>query len=107
MKAVNPPARLRNAENVTVSVITEGLLNVLTKEEILDLIAYLHTAGNPEDKAFTASPLPGGDLGGLLDSLMVHAIRSLMVEKSFRERASSPFFTASRVTGVTQRHCAV
>ncbi|MDX1946440.1 MAG: c-type cytochrome [Pirellulaceae bacterium] len=39
-----------------VSEMPQGLVNVLTKEEILDLIAFLRSAGNPQDKAF----LPGG-----------------------------------------------
>ena len=39
-----------------VSEMPQGLVNVLTKEEILDLIAYLRAAGNPQDKAF----LPAG-----------------------------------------------
>ena len=30
----------------------QGLANSLTKEEILDLLAYLRSAGNPQDKAF-------------------------------------------------------
>jgi hypothetical protein len=30
----------------------QGLVSVLTKEEILDLIAYLRSAGNAADKAF-------------------------------------------------------
>jgi putative heme-binding domain-containing protein len=35
-----------------VSEMPQGLVNVLTKEEILDLIAYLRSAGNAQDKAF-------------------------------------------------------
>ena len=35
-----------------VSPMPEGLVDVLTKDEILDLIAYLRSAGNPNDKAF-------------------------------------------------------
>lgn len=34
------------------SQMPQGLLNVLSQEEILDLIAYLRSAGNPEDPAF-------------------------------------------------------
>ncbi len=30
----------------------EWLLNVLTEDEILDLIAYLSTGGNPNHRAF-------------------------------------------------------
>ncbi|MGY8769619.1 MAG: c-type cytochrome [Pirellulales bacterium] len=42
-------------EGVKVSSVSEmpkGLLNTLTKEEILDLIAYMRSAGNAEDAAF-------------------------------------------------------
>jgi putative heme-binding domain-containing protein len=35
-----------------ISEMPQGLVNVLSKEEILDLIAYLRSAGNTEDKAF-------------------------------------------------------
>ncbi|MEQ8788219.1 MAG: c-type cytochrome [Pirellulaceae bacterium] len=37
-----------------VSEMPQGLVNVLSKEEILDLIAYLRSAGSTEDKAFQA-----------------------------------------------------
>lgn len=29
-----------------------GLLNVLSEDEILDLVAYVRSGGNPNDKAF-------------------------------------------------------
>jgi putative heme-binding domain-containing protein len=35
-----------------VSEMPQGLVNVLTKEEILDLIAYLRSAGDAADRAF-------------------------------------------------------
>jgi hypothetical protein len=35
-----------------VSEMPQGLINVLTQEEILDLIAYLRSAGDAADKAF-------------------------------------------------------
>jgi putative heme-binding domain-containing protein len=35
-----------------LSEMPQGLVNVLTKDEILDLIAYLRSAGNDQDKAF-------------------------------------------------------
>jgi len=44
-----------DVEEQTVSPTSEmpqGLINVLTKDEVLDLIAYLRSAGNPNDKAF-------------------------------------------------------
>ena len=31
-----------------------GLINVLSREEILDLLAYLKAGGNPADPAFQA-----------------------------------------------------
>ena len=37
---------------VETSEMPEGLLNVLTEDEILDLIAYLSTGGNPNHQAF-------------------------------------------------------
>ncbi len=36
-----------------ISLMPEGLLNTFTKEEILDLMAFLESAGNPEDPRFT------------------------------------------------------
>jgi putative heme-binding domain-containing protein len=36
----------------TLSEMPQGLVNVLSKEEILDLTAYLRSAGNAQDKAF-------------------------------------------------------
>ena len=35
-----------------VSEMPQGLLNTLTKDEILDLVAYIRSAGKAEDKAF-------------------------------------------------------
>ena len=35
-----------------ISEMPQGLINVLTQEEILDLIAYMRSGGNPDDKAF-------------------------------------------------------
>ncbi|UUO07696.1 c-type cytochrome [Blastopirellula sp. J2-11] len=35
------------------SEMPDGLMNTLTKEEILDLIAYLRSGGNPNDAAFS------------------------------------------------------
>lgn len=35
-----------------VSEMPQGLINVLTKEEVLDLVAYLRSGGDPKDKAF-------------------------------------------------------
>ena len=35
-----------------LSEMPQGLVNVLTKEEILDLVAYLRSGGDTKDKAF-------------------------------------------------------
>ena len=35
-----------------VSEMPEGLLDIFTEEEVLDLVAYIRSAGNPEDPAF-------------------------------------------------------
>jgi putative heme-binding domain-containing protein len=35
-----------------VSMMPPGLINSLNKDELLDLLAYIQTAGNPKDKAF-------------------------------------------------------
>jgi len=35
-----------------LSIMPDGLVNILTREEILDLIAYLRSAGNRDDRAF-------------------------------------------------------
>jgi putative heme-binding domain-containing protein len=35
-----------------VSMMPPGLINALNKDELLDLLAYIQTAGNPKDKAF-------------------------------------------------------
>jgi putative heme-binding domain-containing protein len=45
-------ADIEEREPSKVSEMPQGLINVLTKEEILDLIAYLRSGGNPNDAAF-------------------------------------------------------
>jgi hypothetical protein len=37
------------------SMMPEGLLDTLTKEEILDLMAYLKSGGNPQSALFESS----------------------------------------------------
>jgi hypothetical protein len=37
-----------------LSAMPEGLLNVLTREEILDLIAFIEADGRPTSPVFTA-----------------------------------------------------
>ena len=42
-----------------VSEMPEGMLDVFTEEEVLDLVAYIRSGGNPEDPAFhTLQPKP-------------------------------------------------
>ncbi len=42
-----------------VSEMPEGLLDILAEEEVLDLVAYIRSGGNPEDPAFlTLHPIP-------------------------------------------------
>jgi putative heme-binding domain-containing protein len=45
-------ADIEERQLAKISEMPQGLINTLTKEEILDLIAYLRSAGNPDDKAF-------------------------------------------------------
>ena len=35
-----------------VSMMPPGLINPLNKDELLDLLAYIQSAGNPKDPAF-------------------------------------------------------
>jgi hypothetical protein len=35
-----------------MSMMPPGLINALNADELLDLLAYLLSAGNPQDKAF-------------------------------------------------------
>jgi putative heme-binding domain-containing protein len=39
-----------------VSPMPQGLLDALTRDQILDMIAYLRSAGNPQDQAFSPQP---------------------------------------------------
>lgn len=45
-------SEIEERTNSKVSEMPEGLINTLTREELLDLVAYLRSAGNAEDKAF-------------------------------------------------------
>jgi putative heme-binding domain-containing protein len=45
-------ADIEEQSDSPTSEMPQGLINVLTKDEVLDLIAYLRSAGNPKDKAF-------------------------------------------------------
>ena len=43
---------IQSRENSTLSPMPEGLIQVLTKDEILDLLAYLESGGNPKNGNF-------------------------------------------------------
>ncbi len=45
-------SEIDSKEPSKVSEMPQGLINVLTQDEVLDLIAYLRSAGDPNDKAF-------------------------------------------------------
>jgi putative heme-binding domain-containing protein len=47
-----PKSKIEQRAKSPVSEMPQGQINILTKEEILDLIAYLRSGGNAEDKAF-------------------------------------------------------
>jgi hypothetical protein len=44
--------KIETREPSKLSEMPQGLINVLTKEEILDLVAYLRSGGDASDKAF-------------------------------------------------------
>jgi len=43
---------IQSRENSTLSPMPEGLIQVLTKDEILDLLAYLESGGNSQNSNF-------------------------------------------------------
>lgn len=43
---------IEDRKKATVSMMPKGLLDKLSREEILDLIAYVYARGNPKDKLF-------------------------------------------------------
>jgi putative heme-binding domain-containing protein len=45
-------AQIRSRKPFNVSMMPAGLINALNKDELLDLVAYLQSGGNPADKAF-------------------------------------------------------
>jgi hypothetical protein len=47
-----PVEKIKSRRLSSVSTMPNGLLNNLTEEEILDLLAFLRAAGNPNDVAF-------------------------------------------------------
>jgi putative heme-binding domain-containing protein len=44
---------IESQKPATTSEMPQGAINVLTKEEVLDLVAYLRSGGNEKDKAFS------------------------------------------------------
>jgi putative heme-binding domain-containing protein len=51
-KKTIPAADIKSREISPVSMMPPGLINVLTKEEILDLLAYIESGGNEKAPAF-------------------------------------------------------
>lgn len=51
-----PKGDVQKREPSKISPMPEGLLNTLTQDEILDLLAYLESGGNPGAAAFKAPP---------------------------------------------------
>ena len=45
-------ADIAKKETRKISMMPPGLINALNQDELLDLIAYLMSGGNPKDKAF-------------------------------------------------------
>jgi putative heme-binding domain-containing protein len=45
-------AQIKSRKPFNVSMMPAGLINALNKDELLDLVAYLQSGGNPADKAF-------------------------------------------------------
>ena len=45
--------RLAKRETSSISPMPEGLMDVLSREEVLDLLAYLNAGGNRQDPAFS------------------------------------------------------
>jgi putative heme-binding domain-containing protein len=45
-------SEIKSKKTYPISMMPPGMINVLNQDELLDLIAYLVSAGNPNDKAF-------------------------------------------------------
>ena len=43
---------IEDQTKLNVSLMPQGLLDKLSREEILDLVAYVYTRGNKQDKLF-------------------------------------------------------
>lgn len=51
--------RIKTRKVSRISEMPEGLLDIFTEEEVLDLVAYMRSGGNPKDPAF--NPLQPGN----------------------------------------------
>jgi putative heme-binding domain-containing protein len=51
-----PVHDVASRKDYPVSPMPPGLVNMLNEDELLDLVAYLLSGGNPKDKAFTTNP---------------------------------------------------
>jgi putative heme-binding domain-containing protein len=56
--------RIEHMEPATTSMMPTGLLNTLHEEELLDLMAYLLSRGNPQDPMFGQEENASGTTGG-------------------------------------------
>ena len=52
MQTAVDAANIKRRTPFNVSMMPAGLINGLNKDELLDLIAYIQSAGNPADKVF-------------------------------------------------------
>jgi hypothetical protein len=50
-----PVSEVAAKKEYPVSPMPPGLINMLNQDELLDLIAYLFSGGNPNDKAFASN----------------------------------------------------
>jgi putative heme-binding domain-containing protein len=47
---------IKNRRPSKVSIMPQGLIDVLKEDEVLDLLAYLRSAGDAKDPSFAKSP---------------------------------------------------
>jgi hypothetical protein len=47
-----PSADVKSRKPFNISMMPPGLINTMNKDELLDLIAYMVSGGNPKDKVF-------------------------------------------------------
>jgi putative heme-binding domain-containing protein len=47
-----PAEKIKERKPYPISMMPPGLINPLNLDEVLDLLAYLQSGGNPRDKAF-------------------------------------------------------